>query len=252
MSEQQLYGWILNAYLALAALIFLFSLFTTAPYGRYGRPSWSGPELPSWLGWMLMELPQPVGFLLCFVLSHRQGNLVAQVFLGMWMFHYIYRTFIYPFLPRASSMSLAVVGMGFLLNIGFSYLNGRWLFAFGPLRDPAWLTDPRFVGGTLLFFGGFTLCSSSDAILRRLRRSSERTYRIPAGGAYRWVSCPNYLGEIVQWSGWAIATWSLAGATIALITSANLIPRARVNHRWYRENLPGYPAGRRALIPYLF
>ena len=74
-------------------------------------------------------------------------------------------------------------------------------------------------------------------------------YKVPQGGFYRWVSSPNYFGEIVQWIGWAIATWSLAGLSFAVWTVANLAPRARANHRWYQENLPGYPPERKALIP---
>jgi protein-S-isoprenylcysteine O-methyltransferase Ste14 len=65
------------------------------------------------------------------------------------------------------------------------------------------------------------------------------------------VSSPNYLGEIVQWTGWAIATWSLGGLAFALYTAANLAPRALDNHRWYQDHFDDYPPRRRALIPYL-
>ena len=252
MSETLFFRCLLGSFLGLPVLIFVFSLFVTAPYGRYSRPRWSGPDLPSRSAWMIMEFPQLAGFVLWFALGERQTSPTALVFLGLWSFHYIYRTLIYPFLPRSSTVSLSVVAMGFLLNSGFSYLNGRWLFTLGPVRETSWLLDPRFVLGALLFFGGFVLCSSSDAILRRLRAPGERAYRIPLGGAYRWVSCPNYLGEIVQWTGWTLATWSLTGLTIALVTAANLVPRALVNHRWYRQTLAGYPTERRALIPFMF
>jgi 3-oxo-5-alpha-steroid 4-dehydrogenase 1 len=63
------------------------------------------------------------------------------------------------------------------------------------------------------------------------------------------VSSPNYLGEIIEWTGWAIATWSLAGFSFALYTFANLAPRAFANHRWYRETFDDYPPDRKALIP---
>ncbi len=73
----------------------------------------------------------------------------------------------------------------------------------------------------------------------------------PHGGAFRWVSCPNYLGEIVEWIGWALATWSLAGTAFALYTMANLAPRAVAHHRWYRERFADYPPQRRALVPFV-
>ena len=91
----------------------------------------------------------------------------------------------------------------------------------------------------------------SDHKLRRLRASTGDGYQIPYGGAYRWVSCPNYLGEIVEWAGWALATWSPAGLAFALYTVANLAPRAVDHHAWYHRQFPNYPAKRRALIPYI-
>jgi 3-oxo-5-alpha-steroid 4-dehydrogenase 1 len=251
MTERQLYDGLLLAMFVVAGGTAVFSRFATAPYGRYARPWWSGPDLPSWLAWMLMELPQPVGFGLWFVLGDRHAA-GALVLLGMWMFHYAYRTLIYPFIPRSSSMSLSVVALGFVLNSGFSYLNGRWLFAFGPVRGAEWLLDPRFIAGAALFFGGFVLSCSSDLILRGLRRPGEKGYEIPRGGGFRWVTSPNYLGELLQWTGWSLAGWSLAGLTILAVSAANLVPRALRNHRWYRERFSEYPPERKALVPYVW
>ncbi|MBI4699950.1 MAG: hypothetical protein HY744_02090 [Deltaproteobacteria bacterium] len=38
---------------------------------------------------------------------------------------------------------------------------------------------------------------------------------------------------------------------IVAFTAANLVPRARAHHLWYRRTLAGYPPERRAVIPYL-
>jgi protein-S-isoprenylcysteine O-methyltransferase Ste14 len=102
-----------------------------------------------------------------------------------------------------------------------------------------------------LFAAGYALNRRSDRTLRTLRAPGETGYRIPRGGGFRWVSSPNYLGEIVEWLGWALATWSPAGLAFAVYTAANLAPRAVDNHRWYREKFPDYPADRRALVPYV-
>jgi len=77
----------------------------------------------------------------------------------------------------------------------------------------------------------------------------ETGYKIPHGGLFERVSCPNYLGEIIEWSGWALATWCLPGLSFAVWTFANLAPRARAHHRWYRAKFPEYPEERKALIP---
>jgi 3-oxo-5-alpha-steroid 4-dehydrogenase 1 len=60
-----------------------------------------------------------------------------------------------------------------------------------------------------------------------------------------------YLGEMLEWTGWALATWSPAGFAFALYTVANLAPRAVDHHAWYHQQFPEYPAKRRALIPYV-
>ncbi|MBI5489364.1 MAG: DUF1295 domain-containing protein [Deltaproteobacteria bacterium] len=252
MTEATFYSWLLWGMFAVAAGTAIFSLFVPAPYGRYGRTWWSGPDLPSWLAWMLMELPQPVGLGLWFALGDRQGNTVALVLLAMWMFHYAYRTLIYPFVPRSSTMSFSVVALGFLLNSGFSYLIGRWIFHYGPVRGVEWLWDARFLGGAVCFFGGFALSVSSDLILRGLRQPGEKGYKIPKGGGFRFVTSPNYLGELLEWTGWTLVTWSLGSATLLAVSAANLIPRARRNHRWYHERFPEYPPERKALVPFVW
>jgi steroid 5-alpha reductase family enzyme len=140
--------------------------------------------------------------------------------------------------------------MAITFNVLNAYINARWVSHLGDYRTD-WLLDPRFLAGAALFLGGLALNIGSDRTLRRLRRPGESGYRIPYGGGYRWVSCPNYLGEIVEWFGWALATWSAAGLAFALYTTANLAPRAVAHHGWYRERFTDYPTGRRALVPYV-
>lgn len=47
-------------------------------------------------------------------------------------------------------------------------------------------------------------------------------YQIPCGGMYELISCPNYLGETIEWIGYAITTGSIAGTAFAFYTFANL------------------------------
>ena len=149
----------------------------------------------------------------------------------MWQAHYLQRTFVYPFLMRGGArMPVAIMAMAIGFNVLNAYINARWVSDLGSY-PVSWLADPRFLLGAALFLGGLALNLSADRTLRRLRGPGETGYRIPQGGAYRLVSCPNYLGEIVEWTGWALATWSLAGLAFALYTTANLAPRAIANHR---------------------
>ena len=100
-----------------------------------------------------------------------------------------------------------------------------------------------------MFAAGFATHVRADALLARLRAPGETGYKIPRGFLFDAVSCPNYLGEIVEWIGWALAAWSLAGASFAFWTIANLLPRALTHHRWYRATFPDYPKARYALVP---
>jgi 3-oxo-5-alpha-steroid 4-dehydrogenase 1 len=236
--------------LLLAVLTFAGLQFIVAPYGRHGRSGW-GPTVPARVGWIVMECPAPLLFLGVYLAGSRRAELVPLLFLAMWQAHYLQRAFIYPFLMRGGArMPVSLMALAITFNTLNAYINARWVSEVGqyPLR---WLADPRFLFGVVLFAGGLMLNLAADRTLRGLRRPGETGYRIPNGGGYRWVSCPNYLGEIVERTGWALATWSLAGLAFALYTIANLVPRAVANHRWYHDTFPDYPAQRRALLPYV-
>ena len=68
---------------------------------------------------------------------------------------------------------------------------------------------------------------------------------------YKYVSYPNYLGEIMEWTAFALMTWSLAGLSFAIWTIANLVPRAIAGHEWYNKTFEDYPKNRKAILPYL-
>jgi protein-S-isoprenylcysteine O-methyltransferase Ste14 len=197
-----------------------------------------------------MESPASIAFLAFYLLGSRRADVVPLLFLLLWQAHYVQRAFLYPLLMRTGSrMPVLVMVLAILFNLLNAWVNARWVSEYGDYAV-SWLADARFWLGAVLFGAGFALNVGSDRILRRLRRSGPG-YRIPHGGGFRYVSSPNYLGEILEWSGWAVATWSVAGLAFALYTVANLAPRAMANHRWYRETFADYPRSRRALVPFL-
>lgn len=253
MSESTFYDGLLAVWLVLAATVSPLLFVFTAPYGRHVRRGW-GPALPDRIGWVVMEAPAPLAFALFFALGRYRGTPTSWAFFGMWEAHYLHRAFIYPWTRRSRSrpMPLLIIGIGFFFNLVNAYLNGRYLFHLSGGYPSTWLRDLRFLSGLALFITGFVINRQADHILHTLRRPGENGYRIPQGGMYRWVSCPNYLGEIVEWTGWALATWSLSGLAFAVWTTANLAPRARSHHRWYREHFPDYPPERKALLPGLW
>ena len=250
MLPSNVYEWLVLTEIVLAVLTAVGLKFVVAPYGRHNRAGW-GPTVPARVGWVVMESPAVLAFLGIYLVGSHRAEVVPLVLLGLWQLHYIQRTFVFPFLMRPGArMPVSLMLMAISFNLLNAYINARWISEYGNYAA-SWLTDPRFVLGVAVFLGGYWLNRSADRTLRGLRRPGETGYKIPHGGMYRWVSSPNYLGEIIEWFGWALATWSMAGLAFALYTTANLAPRAIQHHRWYHEQFPDYPADRRALVPYV-
>jgi len=201
-----------------------------------------------------MEAPALLIFAAFFIANIGMATVVQITFLTMWTTHYLDRSFIYPIKLRISSkpLPLIVLVTGFGFNVMNAYLNSKYIIANAPKYSEIWLYDARFGAGLALFALGFAMNRHSDYILYRIRKTLRQEYNIPQGGLYRWVSSPNYFGEITMWSGWAISTWSPVAAAFCLWTVANLIPRARSHHQWYQQNFTDYPSERRAIIPWIW
>ncbi|VDM71373.1 unnamed protein product [Strongylus vulgaris] len=68
---------------------------------------------------------------------------------------------------------------------------------------------------------------------------------------FEYVSGANFLGEIIEWTGYAIASRSLPAIAFAIFTACNIGPRAIHHHQWYLNKFQDYPKERKALIPFL-
>ena len=253
MTEAAFFQWLTWGFAVLAPLIFLALLLITVPYGRYHRKGGWGPSFGGMIGWIVMELPAVVA-LPCFLfLSARAPGPVEVFFLAIWEMHYLHRTFVFPLRRRAylEPVPMVVVLMGVAFNVGNGYLNGRWLGHFSPGYADSWLLDPRFLAGVAVFALGMAINIHSNEVIFDLRRGGGG-FQIPRRGMHRLVASPNYLGEFLEWTGWALATWSFVGLVFAVWTFSNLAPRARSHLRWYRKTFPDYPPGRRAILPFVW
>jgi protein-S-isoprenylcysteine O-methyltransferase Ste14 len=240
-------------WMALALPILVMTLVRTAPYGRFRREGW-GPAVPAIAAWMGMESVSLVLFNVFFFVGQRFDDPARWVFWALFTVHYANRSIVYPLRSRmaGTTMPLSVMLMAIAFNSVNASTNGAFLFLGDRAYGAEWLSDPRFLGGVAVFAIGMAINLRADAVLRALRAPGEHGYQIPQGGLYRWVTCPNYLGEMLEWLGFALATWSLPALAFALWTIANLAPRARAHHRWYRERFPDYPRERRALVPFVW
>jgi hypothetical protein len=247
-----LYTALLISEYVLAAAVFVALFFISAPYGRFGHHIHRF-IVPARLGWFLMELPALMTLPLFYVTGRGwEQPLSATLYLVVWFIHYGQRDLLYPLImpKKASPMPVAVMMGGVFFNILNGYVNGWGLFH---LDQGIGITDPRMVAGLILFLAGWVINIHSDAVLRKLKKETGEGYAVPLRGLHRLVASPNYLGEFIEWCGWALMTFTLGGAAFAVFTFANLAPRAWKQRIWYRETFGAdYPAHRRAIIPWIF
>ena len=131
MDESRFFDILLRSWFALAVVMFVVLMVRPAPYGRHATLGW-GPTVSARPGWLLMEAPASLLFLLWFLAGARSGSVVLVVFLLMWEAHYVHRAFLYPFTlgSTARRIPVLVVLFGVFFNVANTYLNGRYLFSF--------------------------------------------------------------------------------------------------------------------------
>ncbi|CAL1517680.1 3-oxo-5-alpha-steroid 4-dehydrogenase [Chitinophaga sp. MM2321] len=223
-----------------------------APYGRYTSEKW-GPMVSNKFGWLLMETTVLVSFFVWLPLKQFNWWAPAGTMVLMFVIHYVHRSFVYPFMIRTKGkkMPLVIMLSAMLFNTVNGSLLGIWFARFAHYPDN-WYTTPAFVLGSACFGAGLLINWTSDYHLIHLRKKNETGYKIPQRGLFKYISSPNLLGEIMEWGGYALLTWSLPGLAFFIWTCANLVPRALANHRWYRQQFPDYPANRKALLPFIW
>jgi protein-S-isoprenylcysteine O-methyltransferase Ste14 len=229
-----------------------FLLRVTAPYGRHATEKW-GPMISNRLGWILQEAPSMIFLSIFFFMGSLPKTHASYFFWGLWVAHYINRSFIYPFRTKTTGkkIPLLIVASAIGFNFMNGFTNGTYLGSFGGNYGDEYFTSPRFFIGLIVFITGVVINHQSDNILLSLRKPGETGYKIPQGGLFKYISCPNLFGEMIEWSGYAILVWSLPALGFAVWTVVNLLPRALDHHKWYLSKFPDYPKERKALVPFV-
>ena len=242
--------------MALLALVVFAALhFFEAGYGYLFNPKY-GPPVPNKIGWVLMESPVFVAMCVLWLLSERTWQTGPLVLFLLFQSHYLQRAFIFPLLIRGrSAMPAGIVAMGMAFNTLNALMQGGWIFFVSPANYyDDWLAKPYIWIGGLLFLAGMVVNIHSDAIIRRLRKPGDTRHYIPRGGMFRYVSSANYFGELTEWIGFAIASWSWAGAVFAWWTFANLAPRAASLYKRYAQEFGKEFTAlkRKKIIPFIY
>lgn len=252
----EIYNIVLISMTVLAAIVFIALNYYTAGYGFLRTAKW-GATVPNKLGWVVMEMPVFVFMTLMFAQSGKTDNVTISIITNFFLIHYFQRSFIFPFLIRGNGrMPISIILMGMIFNTLNAYIQGSWLYKYAPdnYYTEEWLKSPQFIIGTALFLWGMFVNIQSDHIIRNLRKKGDTRHYIPQGGMFKYVSSANYFGEIVEWIGFAIMTWSVSGAVFALWTCANLIPRSKSLYKKYEEEFGEEftKLKRKKVIPYIY
>ncbi|MGN1046146.1 MAG: DUF1295 domain-containing protein [Candidatus Cryptobacteroides sp.] len=231
----QTYYIMMAAMVVMAIIVYIALFYFKAGYGYLSGNNW-GPKISNRTAWVLMEAPAFL-FLLYYTLDFAAsgtdtGNSRTVLFTmaGFFLLHYFQRSFIFPFLMRGrSKMPVAIMLMGMTFNTLNSYFIGAWLYRYAPegMYTTEWFASPQFIIGTVIFFTGMLINLDSDNVIRHLRKPGDTKHYIPKKHLYKYVTSANYFGELTEWVGYAILTWSPAGLLFAIWTYANLAPRAK-------------------------
>jgi len=239
-------------WIGIGIITFPILLKVKQPYGRHTGNNW-GPMINNKLGWFIMELPALLFFLFFVRFTSNWFNFMLVIAVSLWSMHYIHRAIIFPFLlkTKGKKMPVVIVLSAIFFNTVNGFINGYWLAYFAPEDKIDFSTDLRLVIGAVIFVIGFIINQNHDQVLINLRKGKTTGYQIPYGGLFRFVSCPNFLGEIIIWTGFFVVTLSLPALAFLIWTMVNLLPRALDHHKWYKSEFADYPAKRKAIFPFL-
>ena len=248
------YNTFLCGMVATAIVVFIALFFVKAGYGKFQTKSW-GPTISNKLSWFLME--SPVFFTLLFMWSiasnERKYNVIYIIFLLIFETHYFQRSFIFPFLLKGKGrMPITIMLLATVFNVLNGYMQGEWLFFVSPndyYQD--WFTKPVFYLGVCIFFVGMFINCNSDHIIRHLRKPGDNKHYLPNKGLYKYVTSANYLGEIIEWIGFALLTWSPSGVVFVIWTFANLFPRAVSIYNLYIKEFGDIVKTKKIIIPFI-
>jgi 3-oxo-5-alpha-steroid 4-dehydrogenase 1 len=239
---------------AIALMVFVALYFIKAGYGIFRTSSW-GPSINNRWAWVMMESPVFLVMLVLWLCSERRFCPVELTFFLLFQLHYFQRSFIFPFLMSGKSkMPLSIMLMGVIFNVLNGFMQGEWIFYLSPAEQysTAWLSTPMFIAGVVVFLAGMAINLHSDNVIRHLRKPGDTKHYLPAKGMYRYVTSANYFGEIVEWGGWALLTFSLSGLVFFWWTFANLVPRANAIWHRYREEFGSEVGSRKRVFPYIY
>lgn len=236
--------------MAIPIIIFPILMKIKVPYGRHTTSGW-GMMIDNHWAWFWMEVPALLTFPLLAIFGPQEKDILAWVLISLWAIHYINRVLVFPFRlkTKGKKMPLIIAMSAVFFNLMNGFVNGYYIgFINGKSGG---IYHVFVILGIVIFFTGFIINNIADTKLIALRKKGNG-YQIPMGWLFKYISCPNHFGEIVEWVGFAITARSLPALSFAIWTCCNLAPRANNHHKWYQNYFADYPPDRKRLVPFLW
>lgn len=246
------------------------------------RAAWILQEMPTLISVVVGLLPLLQGQDLHSIMTlFFNGQSILTLPLLCFVAHYTHRTLIFPFMLRPrNDTPIHVMLLANLYCCFNGWLQISSLTRTGPVTDNSAVAphvsllsylgqrSAEEIAGVVIFLVGMSINMWADYTLIGLRKnknpvvgddkkkkcpaaaaptSEKSNYVIPRGGLFEFVSCPNFLGECIEWLGYTLAVIGAAGDdshfpyaplaafTFFIYTGSNTIPRAFSHHAWYKK-----------------
>jgi 3-oxo-5-alpha-steroid 4-dehydrogenase 1 len=255
-AQDELNNWLQIGISVFGVFTFISLFFIKAHYGRFYDEKKTLFALTSKVGWFLEELPNlAISFYYIFyslTVNSLSGELLIKIILiSFFIVHYIHRGIIYPMnLIKTRKLPSEIIFMGAMFCVVNALMQNRSIFIFAHYNLSSFYNSPLHLAGVFLFLLGMYINIKSDYMV--IKEKKDDSYFIPRGFFFEYLSCPNYFGELVEWTGFALMTQTASAWLFVLFSFANLFPRALAYHKWYKEKFGAeYPNNRKAIFPFI-
>eukprot|EP00253_Pinus_taeda_P002900 PITA_02900 len=245
-------------------------------YSKFANsnPGSSSTQIPSKLGMFVAYVP---AFLICILVLfskldwpnastalHKLGLLQLSTSLNLQKevesrflilvtalaIHFLKRVMEVLFIHRYSG--------GMTIDI-FVFLPLGYIFTVGNLLYDMQLSE-EYLGrpsvnliplGIFLFIVGITGNFYHHYLLSKLRKDGDKLYSIPQGGLFRYVVCPHFFFEVIEFLGVALICQTPLAFCVVVMMFFALLGRSISTKSWYMQKFEDFPSHRKALIPFL-
>ena len=189
---------------------------------------------------------------------------IKYLFLALWTLHFVRRTVEVLFVHRYKRRMPIIESAGAPIYYWFFAVWIAWSMRPQSGYKQSFLV--LIILGTIIFLIGEIGNGICHIQLRKFRDEKRPSFVsnnmcrhvVPHGLLFNYVSCPHYFFEILTWTGFFVATWTLAAIVFLLATIITLFIYAYKKHKAYLQEFDGkdgieiYPAHRKALIPFIY